>query len=75
MQDIWYLQSESDTEFISVSDDLRSEAKKINSSDLLPVTVFDARVTDRCKEGQVLLELVYLDFEAFGHTARSRHIS
>lgn len=75
MQDIWYLQSESDSEFISVSDDLRSEEKNMYSSDLLPVAVFDSRVTDRCQEGQVLLELVYLDFVAFGHTARSRHIS
>lgn len=42
----------------------------MNSADLHPVAVFDARVTDGRQDRYVLLELVYLVFEAFGHTAR-----
>lgn len=35
---------------------------------------FDAGVTDGHHDGYVLLELVYLVFEAFGHPARPRKI-
>lgn len=46
----------------------------MNLGDLLPVAVFDAGVTDGGQNGQVLLELVYLAFETFGHAIRPRKI-
>lgn len=41
------------------------------SADHLPVAVFDPGVTDGGQNGHMLLELVHLPFEGFGHAARS----
>lgn len=53
--------TESDTGF-GVSGEL--------SADHLPVAVFDPGVTDGGQDGHMLLELVHLPFEGFGHAAR-----
>ncbi len=49
-------------------------ADLVNSADLLPMAGFHAWVTDGCQNRKVLLKLINLIFEAFGHTKRSTKI-